>query len=51
VRAGLFKDVDVTLYWHAPANKPGKDRNLANTIAAAKAEFDQSRERTSSTSR
>src|SRR4051812_13995613 len=34
VRAGLFKDVDVTLYWHASdANNASQDRNLANTSA------------------
>ncbi|HEX9461655.1 MAG TPA: amidohydrolase [Alphaproteobacteria bacterium] len=34
VRAGLFKDVDVTLYWHpADANNASQDRNLANTSA------------------
>ena len=32
VRAGLFKDVDVTLYWHpSDANNASQDRNLANT--------------------
>jgi aminobenzoyl-glutamate utilization protein B len=32
VRAGLFKDVDVTLYWHpGDANNASQDRNLANT--------------------
>jgi len=34
VRAGLYKDVDVTLYWHpADANNASQDRNLANTSA------------------
>ena len=34
VRAGLFKDVDVTLYWHpADANSAAQDRNLATTSA------------------
>jgi aminobenzoyl-glutamate utilization protein B len=34
VRAGLFKDVDVTLYWHpGDANNASQDRNLANTSA------------------
>ena len=34
VRAGLFKDVDVTLYWHpSDANNASQDRNLANTSA------------------
>jgi aminobenzoyl-glutamate utilization protein B len=34
VREGLFKDVDVTLYWHpADANNASQDRNLANTSA------------------
>jgi aminobenzoyl-glutamate utilization protein B len=34
VRAGLFKDVDVTLYWHpSDANNASQDRNLANTTA------------------
>ena len=33
-RAGLFKDVDVTLYWHpGDANNASQDRNLANTSA------------------
>src|SRR5262245_59141704 len=33
-RAGLFKDVDVTLYWHpSDANNASQDRNLANTTA------------------
>jgi aminobenzoyl-glutamate utilization protein B len=32
VRAGLFKDLDVTLYWHpSDANNASQDRNLANT--------------------
>jgi aminobenzoyl-glutamate utilization protein B len=39
VRAGLFKDVDVTLYWHpGDANNASQDRNLANT--SAKFRFD-----------
>ena len=34
VRAGLFRDVDVTLYWHpADANNASQDRNLATTSA------------------
>jgi aminobenzoyl-glutamate utilization protein B len=34
VRAGLFKDVDVTLYWHpGDGNNASQDRNLANTSA------------------
>ena len=34
VRAGLFKDVDVTLYWHpGDANNASQNRNLANTSA------------------
>jgi aminobenzoyl-glutamate utilization protein B len=34
VRAGLFKDIDVTLYWHpSDANNASQDRNLANTSA------------------
>ena len=34
VRAGLFKDVDATLYWHpADANSASQDRNLATTSA------------------
>jgi len=34
VRAGLFKDVDVTLYWHpGDANNASQERNLANTSA------------------
>src|SRR5215467_12531150 len=34
VRAGLFKDVDATLYWHpADANNASQDRNLATTSA------------------
>ena len=34
VRAGLFKDVDVTLYWHpSDANNASQDRNLAVTSA------------------
>jgi aminobenzoyl-glutamate utilization protein B len=34
VRAGLFKDVDATLYWHpADANTASQDRNLATTSA------------------
>jgi aminobenzoyl-glutamate utilization protein B len=34
VRAGLFKDVDVTLYFHpGDANNASQDRNLANTSA------------------
>ena len=34
VRAGLFKDVDVTLYWHpSDANNASQDKNLANTSA------------------
>ena len=34
VRAGLFKDVDATLYWHpGDANNASQDRNLANTSA------------------
>jgi aminobenzoyl-glutamate utilization protein B len=34
VRAGLFKDVDVTLYWHpGDANNASQDKNLANTSA------------------
>ena len=34
VRAGLFKDVDVTLYWHpGDANSSSQERNLANTSA------------------
>src|SRR5437016_12527101 len=34
VRAGLFNDVDVTLYWHpSDANNASQDRNLANTSA------------------
>lgn len=34
VRAGLFKDVDVTLYWHpSDGNNASQDRNLANTSA------------------
>ena len=34
VRAGLFKDVDVTLYWHpSDANNASQERNLANTSA------------------
>ena len=34
VRAGLFKDVDVTLYWHpADANSAAQDRNLATASA------------------
>src|SRR5262247_359394 len=34
VRAGLFNDVDVTLYWHpSDANNASQDRNLANTTA------------------
>jgi aminobenzoyl-glutamate utilization protein B len=34
VRAGLFKDVDVTVYWHpADANNASQDRNLANISA------------------
>ena len=34
VKAGLFKDVDVTLYWHpADANNASQDRNLANISA------------------
>src|SRR5262252_1154752 len=34
VRAGLFKDVDVTFYWHpADANNASQDRNLAITGA------------------
>lgn len=32
VRAGLFKDVDVALYWHpSDANNASQERNLANT--------------------
>jgi aminobenzoyl-glutamate utilization protein B len=34
VRAGLFNDVDVTLYWHpSDANNASQDRNLAVTSA------------------
>src|SRR5260221_65396 len=34
VRAGLFKDGGVTLYWRpADANNASQDRNLANTSA------------------
>jgi aminobenzoyl-glutamate utilization protein B len=34
VRAGLFRDVDVTLYWHpSDANTAAQDKNLANTSA------------------
>src|SRR5262247_4551817 len=34
VRAGLFNDVDVTLYWHpGDVNNASQDRNLANTSA------------------
>src|SRR6202045_1667359 len=34
VRGGLFRDVDVTLYWHpADANNASQDRNLATTSA------------------
>jgi aminobenzoyl-glutamate utilization protein B len=34
VQAGLFKDVDVTLYWHpADANTAAQDRNLATVSA------------------
>ena len=34
VRAGLFKDVNVTLYWHpSDVNNASQDRNLANTTA------------------
>ena len=34
VRAGLFKDVDATLYWHpSDANTAAQDKNLANTSA------------------
>jgi len=34
VRAGLFKDVDITLYWHpSDANNASQDRNLAVTSA------------------
>jgi aminobenzoyl-glutamate utilization protein B len=34
VSAGLFKDVDVTVYWHpADANNASQDRNLANISA------------------
>ena len=34
VRAGLFKDVDVTVYWHpADANTAAQDHNLANISA------------------
>jgi aminobenzoyl-glutamate utilization protein B len=34
VRAGLFNDVDVTLYWHpGDANNASQDRNLAVTSA------------------
>jgi aminobenzoyl-glutamate utilization protein B len=34
VRAGLFKDVDATLYWHpGDANNASQDRNLATTSA------------------
>ena len=34
VRAGLFKDVDVTLYWHpGDANNASQERNLAVTSA------------------
>jgi aminobenzoyl-glutamate utilization protein B len=34
VHAGLFKDVDATLYWHpADANNASQDRNLATTSA------------------
>ena len=34
VRAGLFKDVDVTVYWHpADANNASQDKNLANISA------------------
>jgi aminobenzoyl-glutamate utilization protein B len=34
VRAGLFKDVDVTLYFHpGDANSASQERNLANTSA------------------
>src|SRR5690242_13592823 len=34
VRAGLFKDVDVTLYWHpGDANNASQDKNLANISA------------------
>ena len=34
VRSGLFKDVDVTLYWHpSDANNASQDKNLANTSA------------------
>ena len=34
VRAGLFKDVDATLYWHpGDANNASQDRNLANISA------------------
>lgn len=34
VRAGLFKDVDVTLYWHpSDANNASQERNLANSSA------------------
>ena len=34
VRAGLFNDVDVTLYWHpGDANNASQDRNLAYTSA------------------
>src|SRR5438132_5428331 len=34
VRAGLFKDVDVTVYWHpSDANNASQDSNLATTSA------------------
>jgi aminobenzoyl-glutamate utilization protein B len=34
VSAGLFKDVDVTVYWHpADANNASQDKNLANISA------------------
>jgi aminobenzoyl-glutamate utilization protein B len=34
VKAGLFRDVDVTLYWHpGDANNASQDRNLANISA------------------
>jgi aminobenzoyl-glutamate utilization protein B len=34
VRAGLFKDVDATLYWHpGDANTAAQDKNLANISA------------------
>jgi aminobenzoyl-glutamate utilization protein B len=34
VSAGLFKDVDITVYWHpADANNASQDRNLANISA------------------